>query len=158
MLHFCLAHAAYHLSRWLPKQHRFRLQLLIFAFGISAVLLQFYILLRPKSSHYCSQPLLYNLVGSIVFTFFALGLALLLVTIEPVPWELQIVFAAFGVASFAEGACTTALTASARQCVGRLPPGLHFAAPCIMARAGVGWFSIMCEYNLCGFRAGLFMA
>lgn len=25
MIHFCLAHAAYHFSRWLPKHHRLRL-------------------------------------------------------------------------------------------------------------------------------------
>uniref|UniRef100_A0A2D4FAV9 Uncharacterized protein n=1 Tax=Micrurus corallinus TaxID=54390 RepID=A0A2D4FAV9_MICCO len=116
MIHFCLAHAAYHFSRWLPKHLRFRLQLVIFALGIAILLLQFYVLLRPKSSHYCNQPLLYNLVGSIILTFFATGLALILAMTQHIPWELRATISIFGLASFAEGAYITLLTALAPQC------------------------------------------
>ncbi|XP_062822073.1 uncharacterized protein LOC134294530 isoform X2 [Anolis carolinensis] len=127
MIHFCLAHAAYHMGRILPKRHHFRLQLVIFATGISVLLLQLHILLRPKSARYCSQPLLYNLVGSIVFTFFATGLSLLLVMLEPIPWELKTAFSTFGVASFAQGVCTTALTALATQCAKTTPELFYFS-------------------------------
>ncbi|KAK7811100.1 hypothetical protein U0070_016040 [Myodes glareolus] len=72
MIHFCLVHTAYHLHCWLPRSHRLRLQVVVFLFGIGTLTLQFYVLLRPRSSRHCSQPLLANLVGSIVFTFFTL--------------------------------------------------------------------------------------
>ncbi|XP_077167153.1 uncharacterized protein LOC143824133 isoform X3 [Paroedura picta] len=100
MIHFCLAHVAYHFSRWLPKHHRLRL---------------------PRSSRYCGQPLLYNLVGSIVFTFFTVGLALLLVRVEPLTGELKIVFAIFGMGSFVEGICTAILTSLAAPCANTTP-------------------------------------
>ncbi|KAJ6656785.1 hypothetical protein lerEdw1_003116 [Lerista edwardsae] len=149
MIHFCLAHAAYHFSRWLPKHHRLRLQFAVFALGLSSLLLQLYVLLRPayeprmfdlrhtavsvnslllfrpRSSRYCSQPLLYNLVGSIVFTFFTIGLALLLILMEPVPAELKTILSIFGVGSFVEGVCTIVFTALASQCA-KTTPELYY--------------------------------
>ncbi|XP_053136857.1 uncharacterized protein LOC128338442 isoform X3 [Hemicordylus capensis] len=121
MIHYCLAHLAYHFSRWLPKHHRFRLQLVILVLGISALLLQLCVLLRPRSSRYCGQPLLYNLVASIVFTFFTTGLAVLLVMMDPVPGELKIILSVFGIGSLAEGICTAVLTASAPECAVTTP-------------------------------------
>ncbi|XP_077787516.1 uncharacterized protein LOC114602951 [Podarcis muralis] len=125
MIHFCLAHTAYHFSRRLPKRHRLRLQFAIFALGIAAFIFQLYILLRPRSSHYCGLPLLYNLVGSIIFTFFTIGLALLLVMLEPVPWELKTTFFIFGGASFAKGVCNIVFTALATQCA-KTTPELYY--------------------------------
>ncbi|XP_077167152.1 uncharacterized protein LOC143824133 isoform X2 [Paroedura picta] len=121
MIHFCLAHVAYHFSRWLPKHHRLRLQAALVILGLSALFLQIYVLLRPRSSRYCGQPLLYNLVGSIVFTFFTVGLALLLVRVEPLTGELKIVFAIFGMGSFVEGICTAILTSLAAPCANTTP-------------------------------------
>ncbi|KAL8198340.1 UNVERIFIED_CONTAM: hypothetical protein K2H54_005726 [Gekko kuhli] len=101
-------------------------QAAIVILGLLALFLQIYILLRPRSSHYCGQPLLYNLVGSIVFTFFTVGtyskpsgrgLALLLVTMEPLTGELKIIFSIFGMGSFVEGVGTAILTSLAAQCV-----------------------------------------
>ncbi|XP_031792089.1 uncharacterized protein LOC116418931 [Piliocolobus tephrosceles] len=65
---------------------------------------------RPRSSRYCSQPLLYNLVGNIIFTFFTIGFTVLFVQMEPVPRTLKWMFSAFGVGSFSEGVCTVVLT------------------------------------------------
>ncbi|KAK9392004.1 protein LZIC [Crotalus adamanteus] len=60
-------------STWEDEVPECQRQLVVFALGIAVLLLQFYVLLRPKSAHYCNQPLLYNLVGSISLTFFATG-------------------------------------------------------------------------------------
>ncbi|GAB1289259.1 Transmembrame protein 274 [Apodemus speciosus] len=47
-------------------------QVTVLLFGTSILILQFYVLLRPRSSRYCNQPLLANLVGNMAFTMFAL--------------------------------------------------------------------------------------
>nr|XP_020829926.1 uncharacterized protein LOC110199399 isoform X5 [Phascolarctos cinereus] len=71
---------------------------------------------RPRSAHYCSQPLLCNLVVNIIFAFLTIGLALLLTQVEPGPKALGGLFVVFGVASFAEGVCTMVFTALAFNC------------------------------------------
>nr|XP_056721467.1 uncharacterized protein LOC130491702 [Euleptes europaea] len=157
MIHFFLAHAAYHFSRWLPKHHRLRFQAAVFILGFSALLLQIYILLRPKSSRYCGQPLLYNLVGSIVFTFFTIGLALLLVMMEPLTGELKIIFSIFGMGSFAEGICTAILTSLAAQCV-KTTPELYYTSVVLSVSSmfstaffsvlGLFWFANMASPGL----------
>uniref|UniRef100_A0ACB8EFA6 Uncharacterized protein n=1 Tax=Sphaerodactylus townsendi TaxID=933632 RepID=A0ACB8EFA6_9SAUR len=162
MIHFFLAHAAYHFSRWLPRHHRLRLQAVVFILGLSALLLQIYILLRPRSSHYCGQPLLYNLVGSIVFTFFTIGLALLLVMVEPLTGELKIIFSIFGMGSFVEGVCTAILTSLAAQCVGivlaKTTPELYYMSVVLSVSSmlstaffsvlGLFWFANMASPGL----------
>nr|KAF6505868.1 hypothetical protein HJG63_007761 [Rousettus aegyptiacus] len=125
MIHFCLAHTAYHLHCWLPRSHRFRLQVTVFLFGISALVLQFYVLLRPRSSRYCSRPLLTNLVGSIIFTFFTIGFTVLLTRMEPVPQALKRMFSVFGMGSLGEGVCTVVLTVLATDCE-KTTPELYY--------------------------------
>ncbi|KAM7323920.1 hypothetical protein ACRRTK_016225 [Alexandromys fortis] len=124
MIHFCLVHTAYHLHCWLPRSHRLS-QVVVFLFGIGTLTLQFYVLLRPRSSRHCSQPLLANLVGSIVFTFFTLGLIILLTQMEPAPQALRTVFSVFAVGSFGEGACTVLLTVLASDCE-KTSPELYY--------------------------------
>ncbi|KAM5270478.1 uncharacterized protein RBU33_020281 [Hipposideros larvatus] len=116
MIHFCLAHTAYHLHCWLPRSHQPRLQVTVFLLGITTLALQFYVLLRPTSSRYCNQPLLTNLVGNIIFTFFTIGFTVLLTQMEPVPQALRRMFSGFGVGSFGEGVCTIVLTVLATDC------------------------------------------
>ncbi|XP_078186459.1 uncharacterized protein LOC144576930 [Callithrix jacchus] len=94
MIHFCLAHTAYCLHCWLLRTHQLRL---VRTF-------------RPRSSRYCSQPLLYCLVGNIIFTFFTIGFTVLFVQMQPVPQALKGIFSAFAVGSFSEGVCTVVLT------------------------------------------------
>ncbi|KAF6109858.1 hypothetical protein HJG60_011049 [Phyllostomus discolor] len=125
MIHFCLAHSAYHAHRALPPSHRRRLRVTVSLLGIAALLLQFYVLLRPSSSQYCSQPLLNNLVGSIVFTYFTIGFSVLLTHMEPAPRALKRMFSVFGVGSFGEGVCTVVLTALAADCE-KTTPELYY--------------------------------
>ncbi|NP_001353350.1 uncharacterized protein LOC113391336 [Pan troglodytes] len=100
MIHFCLAHTAYRLHCWLLRTHQLRL------------LLTF----RPRSSQYCSQSLLYNLVSNTIFTFFTIGFTVRFVQMEPLPRALKWMFSAFGVGSFSEGVCTMVLTVLATDC------------------------------------------
>ncbi|XP_034358714.1 uncharacterized protein LOC117708871 [Arvicanthis niloticus] len=124
MIHFCLVHTAYHLHCWLPRSHRLS-QVTVFLLGISILILQFYVLLRPRSSRYCSQPLLANLVGNMVFTLFTLGLFVLLSQMEPDPLALRTTMAVFGVASFGEGVCSGLLTLLASDCE-KTTPELYY--------------------------------
>ncbi|XP_072888345.1 uncharacterized protein [Hemitrygon akajei] len=100
MLHYCLAHLAYHFSRHLPQRNRTKL---------------------PRSSRYCDQPLLYNLTTFIIFTFIMTGFTLLLTLMDPVPRGLEVAFHAFGLGSFLQGVVTTAFTITAPQCVNTTP-------------------------------------
>eukprot|EP00062_Callorhinchus_milii_P016605 gi/632968072/ref/XP_007900329.1/ PREDICTED: uncharacterized protein LOC103184236 isoform X2 [Callorhinchus milii] len=100
MLHYCLAHTAYHLSRRLPKRSRLRL---------------------PKSSRYCEQPLLRNLTSFIVLTFLMTGFTVVLTLMDPVPREVKVAFHVFGVASFAQGMLTIAFTVTAPECAKTTP-------------------------------------
>ncbi|KFO31582.1 Protein LZIC [Fukomys damarensis] len=97
----------------------------VFVLGLGAVGLQVFVLLRPQSSRYCSQPLLTNLVGSIVLTFFAIGLTVLLTQLEPVPAALKALLSVFGVGSFGEGVCTVVLTVLATDCE-KTTPELYY--------------------------------
>ncbi|XP_077881367.1 uncharacterized protein LOC144367858 [Ictidomys tridecemlineatus] len=125
MIHFCLAHTAYYLHCWLPRSHQLRLKVTVFLFGITSLVLQFYVLLRPRSSRYCSQPLLTNLVGNIIFTFFTIGLTVLLLQMEPVPRALKRMLCVFGAGSFSKGVCTIVLTILASDCE-KTTPELYY--------------------------------
>ncbi|CAH7445990.1 Tmem274 [Phodopus roborovskii] len=131
MIHFCLVHTAYHLYCWLPRSHRLS-QVMVFLCGVGALTLQFYVLLRPRSSRYCSQPLLANLVGNIVFTFFMLGLIILLTQMEPAPQALRAMLAVFGVGSFGEGVCTLLFTVLASDCE-KTTPELYYLSVLLSA-------------------------
>uniref|UniRef100_A0A8C5ZTT8 Uncharacterized protein n=1 Tax=Marmota marmota marmota TaxID=9994 RepID=A0A8C5ZTT8_MARMA len=124
MIHFCLAHTAYYLHCWLPRSHQLS-KVTVFLFGITSLVLQFYVLLRPRSSRYCSQPLLTNLVGNIIFTFFTIGLTVLLLQMEPVPRALKMMCCVFGAGSFSEGVCTMVLTILASDCE-KTTPELYY--------------------------------
>ncbi|KAI4578267.1 hypothetical protein MJG53_011122 [Ovis ammon polii x Ovis aries] len=128
MIHFCLAHSAYRLHCWLPRSHQLRLQVTVFLFAITILTLQFYVLLRPRSSRYCSQPLLTNLVSNIIFTFFTVGFTVLLIRMEPVPQALKRMFSVFGVGSFIEGVCTIVLTFLATDCAKTTPELYYLSA------------------------------
>ncbi|XP_029332263.1 uncharacterized protein LOC115030877 [Mus caroli] len=126
MIHFCLVHTAYHLHCWLPRSHRLS-QVTVLLLGISTLTLQFYVLLRPRSSRFCSQPLLANLVGSMVFTLLTLGLFVLLTQTELAPLALRTALVVFGVASFGEGVCSGLLTLLASDCE-KTTPELYYVS------------------------------
>ncbi|XP_066547451.1 uncharacterized protein LOC136714048 [Amia ocellicauda] len=125
MLHYCLAHTAHHLSRWLPKHDRLKFQIIVVTFVTIVLVPQLYVLIRPKSARFCQQPLLGNLTCSIALTFMASGFAVVLTLKDPIPQALKAAFHAFGVASFTAGLCTTVLTASAAPCA-KTTPELYY--------------------------------
>ncbi|NP_001353334.1 uncharacterized protein LOC111766314 [Dasypus novemcinctus] len=154
MIHFCLAHTAYRLRCSLPRSRRLRLQVTVFLFGITTLALQFYVLLRPSSSLYCSQPLLINLVGNIIFTFFTIGFTVLLIQMEHVPQALKRMFSAFGVGSLCEGVCTVGFTILATDCE-KTTPELYYlsvllsvsslASTVLLSGLGLNWLaSVTC--------------
>ncbi|XP_043532140.1 uncharacterized protein LOC122540438 isoform X5 [Chiloscyllium plagiosum] len=73
MLHYCIAHLAYHFSRQLPKRSRAKFEILVIMLVTIILFPQIFVLLRPKSSRYCGQPLLINLTSFIIFTFIMTG-------------------------------------------------------------------------------------
>ncbi|KAM4872895.1 uncharacterized protein RHO17_010390 [Thomomys bottae] len=83
MIHFCLAHTGYRLHCQLPRSQRLRLQATVLFLGVMTLLLQFYVLLRPRSALYCSQPLLINLVGNIVLSFFTFSKCVVVICQAP---------------------------------------------------------------------------
>ncbi|XP_072100909.1 uncharacterized protein [Mobula birostris] len=127
MLHYCLAHLAYHFSRQLPRRNRTKLQVLLVLLVTVFLFPQMFVLARPRSSRYCDQPLLYNLTTFIIFTFIMTGFTFLLTLMDPVPRELKVAFHAFGVGSFLQGIITTAFTIAAPECVNTTPELYHLS-------------------------------
>ncbi|XP_078002352.1 uncharacterized protein LOC110199399 [Phascolarctos cinereus] len=137
MIYFTLVHTAYHLHHWLPRPTRLRLSIYFRGdsssqvtgepAGLGIKLSCGMLISRPRSAHYCSQPLLCNLVVNIIFAFLTIGLALLLTQVEPGPKALGGLFVVFGVASFAEGVCTMVFTALAFNCEKTTPELYHLS-------------------------------
>ncbi|XP_039611434.1 protein LZIC isoform X1 [Polypterus senegalus] len=127
MIHYCLAFTALHVSRWLPKQNRLQFLVVVFLFLVIILAPQIYVLLRPASSRFCQQPLLNNLVCSIVFTFFTTGFSVVLSVTDPIPQEVAAAFHVFAVASFGAGVTTTVFTARALPCAGTTPELYHLS-------------------------------
>ncbi|XP_069774557.1 uncharacterized protein [Narcine bancroftii] len=82
---------------------------------------QLFVLVWPRSSRYCDQPLLHSLTTFIIFTFLMTGFTFLLTLMDPIPCTLKVAFHAFGVGSFLQGILTTAFTVAAPQCVNTIP-------------------------------------
>ncbi|XP_063072357.1 uncharacterized protein LOC134463031 [Engraulis encrasicolus] len=116
MFHHFLAYAAFHASRWLPRAQRLRFQVILVTFAVVVVTPQLYVLTRPRSSRYCQQPLLNNLIAFIILSFMATGFAVALSLLDPVPESFRVAFHLFGVVSFTQGLCTTLLTLQAADC------------------------------------------
>ncbi|XP_067873057.1 uncharacterized protein [Heterodontus francisci] len=121
MLHYCLAHIAYHFSRQLPKRSRAKFEILVVLFVTVFLFPQIFVLVRPKSSRYCGQPLLYNLTSFIIFTFLMTGFTVLLTLMDPITREVKVAFHVYGVGSFAQGILTTAFTVTAPHCANTTP-------------------------------------
>ncbi|XP_072442207.1 uncharacterized protein [Chiloscyllium punctatum] len=121
MLHYCIAHLAYHFSRQLPKRSRAKFEILVIMLVTIILFPQIFVLLRPKSSRYCGQPLLVNLTSFIIFTFIMTGFTIVLTLMDPVSHEVKVAFHVYGVGSFAQGIITTAFTVTAPQCANTTP-------------------------------------
>ncbi|XP_069040129.1 uncharacterized protein [Lepisosteus oculatus] len=125
MLHYCLAHMAFHLSRRLPRHHRLKFQVIVLICVTAALAPQLYVLLSPKSQRFCQQPLLPNLACCTASTLVATGFVVVLSLMDPVPRAYKAAFHGFGVASFTQGLCTALLTAAAAPCA-KTTPELYY--------------------------------
>uniref|UniRef100_UPI003AAF020F uncharacterized protein n=1 Tax=Centroberyx gerrardi TaxID=166262 RepID=UPI003AAF020F len=116
MFHYMLIFMAYHSSRWIPRNQRFKFQIVNAVFTALVLVPQFYVMGRPKSSRYCRQPLLNNLSASIALSFMASGFSVIFTLIDPVPQSFRASYHVFGLLSFCQGLCTTILTLTAAAC------------------------------------------
>ncbi|XP_040926678.1 uncharacterized protein LOC121202233 [Betta splendens] len=116
MFLYVLVYAAYHSSRWLPRNQRLKFQLVNAVFTAIVLAPQLYVMGRPKSSRYCRQPLLNSLSASVALSFIASGFSVILTLLEPVPQSLWASYHVFGLLSFGHGLCTVILTLMATAC------------------------------------------
>lgn len=100
--------------------------------GVTLTAPQVYVLLRPSSARFCSQPLLHNLICNIGFTLFTTAFALILILMEPLPCWMKSLFHIFGVASFFEGICSVLMASLAEECAVSTP-ALYYASVVLSA-------------------------
>ncbi|XP_074524896.1 uncharacterized protein LOC141789392 [Halichoeres trimaculatus] len=117
MFLYMLIFLAYHSSRWIQRSKRLKFQIVNVVFTVLVLGPQFYVIGRPKSSRYCSQPLLSNLSASIALSFIAAGFSVIFTVIDPVPQSLWAALHVFGLLTCGHGLCTTVLTLTAASCV-----------------------------------------
>uniref|UniRef100_UPI0037E76E44 uncharacterized protein n=1 Tax=Semicossyphus pulcher TaxID=241346 RepID=UPI0037E76E44 len=117
MFLYMLIFLAYHGSRWIPRSKRLKFQIVNAVFTALVLVPQFYVMARPKSSRYCSQPLLNNLSASIALSFIAAGFSVIFTLIDPVPPSLWASYHVFGLLTCGHGLCTAILTLTAASCV-----------------------------------------
>ncbi|XP_078803158.1 uncharacterized protein tardbpb [Oryzias latipes] len=143
MFLYLLVYVAYHSSRWLPRTQRFKFQIVNAVFILVVLIPQIYIMARPKSSRYCSQPLLVNLSASVVLSFIASGFSLLFTLIDPLPQSLWASFHVFGLLSCGHGLCTSVLTLTAAECVKSTPELYYMSVALTVASAVSAGFLLL---------------
>eukprot|EP00118_Oscarella_pearsei_P006828 m.31775 g.31775 ORF g.31775 m.31775 type:complete len:202 (+) comp31542_c0_seq4:177-782(+) len=104
MWHYMWAHVSYHLTKWFPRDDRIRIRIVLFLFSCGFLVPQLVILLDDQATRYCEPSLFSLLVASVCFTLFMIGFTVLFTTMEPIPWQIKLVFHAFGIGSAILGA------------------------------------------------------
>ncbi|XP_030842743.1 uncharacterized protein LOC105445980 [Strongylocentrotus purpuratus] len=113
---YSLPHSVYHLIRWFPKTNRLKIRIVIFLFAFALLIPQFFVLTTERSSRYCGQHLFDMLIVSIVFSFCMTGFVVLFSILDPVPYEVKLIFHIFGGVSFLVGLILTIFTSLAVEC------------------------------------------
>jgi len=121
MWFYFVAHCAYHLTRWFPRDNRARIRIAVILFSLMFLVPQIYIPLMPHSSDYCDQPLLNISISCLVFTFAMIAFTFLFAMMEPVPWQLKIAFHFFGFGSLLMGFVLFASVVSSEVCKRNTP-------------------------------------
>ncbi|XP_075997181.1 uncharacterized protein LOC142991078 [Genypterus blacodes] len=150
MFHYMLVFMAYHSSRWIPRNQRLKFQIVNAVFVALVLGPQLYVISRPKSSRFCSQPLLNNLSASIALSFIASGFSVTFTLIDPVPQSFWASYHFFGLVSCGQGLCTAILTLTAAACA-KITPELYYTSVIltVMSTFSAGFF---------GVRGGLWLA
>ncbi|XP_032232373.1 uncharacterized protein LOC116614909 [Nematostella vectensis] len=117
MWFYFLSHVAYHFTRWFPKDNRTVVRIVVILWSLLFLVPQVYVILLPRSSKFCDQPLLSISVACVVFTFAMIAFSFLFTMMEPVPWQLKIAFHFFGFGSLLMGLVLFASTLDAETCV-----------------------------------------
>ncbi|XP_067945786.1 uncharacterized protein [Watersipora subatra] len=113
---YFIPHCVYHLMRWFPKNNRIKIRVLLIV-SIAAMLVpQFYVLLNERSLRYCQIPLLQFLAATIAFTFVMIGFTILFALMDPVPFQVKIVFHVFGCLMYGYSIGKTILVFYATEC------------------------------------------
>ncbi|XP_065842384.1 uncharacterized protein [Oscarella lobularis] len=100
MWHYMWAHVSFHLTRWFPRDDRTRIRIVLFLFTTALLIPQLVVLLMEETGTRFCEPSLFNLlVASICFTLFTIGFTVLFSTMEPIPWQIKLLFHIFGCAS-----------------------------------------------------------
>ncbi|XP_033823158.1 uncharacterized protein LOC117371566 [Periophthalmus magnuspinnatus] len=106
---------------------------------------QVYVLIRPKSSRYCREPLLNNLSASIILSCIATGFSVVFTLLDPVPLSVWRCYYMFGLLSFGHGLSTVILTSTASSCAKTTPElyymSLVLTVACVIS---TGFFVVKC--------------
>ncbi|XP_072175135.1 uncharacterized protein [Diadema setosum] len=146
---YTIAHSVYHLTRWFPKNNRIKIRIMIFLFAFALIFPQFFVLTREHSSRYCGQHLFDLLIVSIVFTFCMTGFVVLFSVMDPVPFEVKLVFHIFGGLSFAIGLILTIFTSMAIECKNSTVELYYLSlASCIMCMLATVFIVLMLPFWL----------
>ncbi|XP_022099949.1 uncharacterized protein LOC110984260 [Acanthaster planci] len=113
---YSFSHVVFHFIRWFPKSNRMKIRVIIVLFAFALLFPQFFVLTREHSSRYCGQHLFDQLIVSIVFTFCMIGFTIIFSMMDPVPFEVKVVFHIFGGICFIFGTVLTVFTALAIEC------------------------------------------
>ncbi|XP_062505093.1 uncharacterized protein LOC134181840 isoform X1 [Corticium candelabrum] len=96
MWQYLWVHCVYHLARWFPRNDRRKIRLLLFFFSSALLVPLFIVLLLDQSTRYCSGNLFNLCVASICFTVCMIGFSFLFTLMDPVPWQVRLVFHVYG--------------------------------------------------------------
>ncbi|CAJ1050588.1 probable intracellular septation protein A [Xyrichtys novacula] len=121
MFLYMLIYLAYHSSRQIPRSKRLKFQIVNAVVTALVLVPQLYVIRSPKSSRYCSQPLLNNLSASIALSFITAGFSVIFTLIDPVPQSLWAACHMFGLLTCGQGLCTAILTLTAASCAETTP-------------------------------------
>lgn len=113
---YIFPHLAFHLIRWFPKSNRLKVQVLLILLAFALLFPQIFVLSIDQTTRYCGQHLFDILVTSVVFTFCMIGFTILFTVMDPVPFEVKVVFHVFGGICFLIGLALTIFTSMAVEC------------------------------------------
>lgn len=125
------------------------MRLAVVLFSLSFIIPQIYVILLPRSSHFCDESLLNISVAGIVFTFAMIAFTFLFAVMEPVPWQLKIAFHFFGFGSLILGMVLFGSTLASDLC-SSFTPELYYLCLAfgIFAVLATGFLVIMLPFWL----------
>ncbi|XP_033642087.1 uncharacterized protein LOC117302306 [Asterias rubens] len=110
------SHVVFHFIRWFPKDNRVKVRVIIILFSFALLFPQLFVLTRDHSSRYCGQHLFDQLIVSIVFTFCMIAFTIIFTLMDPVPFEVKVMFHIFGGMGFILGLVLSIFTSMAVEC------------------------------------------